>query len=85
MQLQFRIDDTNYVTVSFQLQKSGNSGFTDGPEVIAATIADSKLSDITNDQLFDLAAAVLEHFEQPQASSGTSPDWRSEFLEATKY
>lgn len=89
MQLQFRIDDNNYVTFAFQLENPGDNGFASGPEIISAAIVDSKLSNIEKDQLIDLAGQLID-FETSGSRTGgidpteREPDWRAEFLAACK-
>lgn len=76
MQFQFRIDDANVVTIQLQLQKAGDDSPLAGPEVIAAAIADAKLSNVTQDQLFDLAGQILDYFSTSVASQKPSnSDW----------
>jgi len=86
MQLKIWLDDTNYITIAAQLQAPGSNGYGDSPEIIAATIVDRKLSNIQEDQFFDLTAAILEHFERPQqkGNDGAQADWRTEWLDATR-
>lgn len=86
MQLQFRVDDNNSLTVDFKLSKASPGGFTDGPEIISAVVSDSKLSDLTADQLFDLAGQIVDYFSQPhqEPKPVAEGDWRHEFLEATR-
>lgn len=86
MQLTFRIDDSNYVTTDLRIQATGDDGYADGPEVIAAVVSDSKLSNIEQDQLLDLAADVLDFLAAKHpVKTGPRPDWyENEFLPATR-
>ena len=61
MQLQFRIDDTNHITVDFQLSNAGDNGTNHSPEVTAAIITDKKLSLLSQDQIIDLAGQCIDH------------------------
>lgn len=86
MQLKLWIDDNNQITIDFQLQNSADNGFADGAEVIAATITNSKLSDIGKTQLFDLTGQLVDYFSRPADSAGSAVDhdWRTEWLAATR-
>lgn len=80
MQLQFRIDDTNYVTVQCELSKPRAGQSADGPEVTAAVVVDSKLSNLEIDDIFDVAGQILDHLTAtaPPAPS-PNEDWRDMF------
>lgn len=85
MQLQFRIDDTNYVTIDLQLQTATLGGPATGPEVLAAVVTDSKLSRLSHDQLLDLVGQVVDYFSRSQEGQKTSADWfEEEWLPATR-
>lgn len=87
MQFQFRIDDSNSVTFNVQLANADSSGFADGPEVIAATVLDEKLSQLSFDQIVGLAAQLVDYFSRPQESgiASRAPDWfEQEWLPATR-
>lgn len=84
MQFQFRVDDDNYLTIELQLQVAGPESAQNGPELIAATVVDSKLSMLQDDELFDLAAQIVDYFSRSQADHGAPSDWRAEWLAATK-
>lgn len=80
MQLKFWIDDSNYVTVLCQLEKPGPGEDESLPDVVAARVSDSKLSDIKVDQLLDIAGQIVDHLTQREAPR-VSPqdDWRDAF------
>ncbi len=87
MQLQLRIDDNNYVTIEFQLQTPDTNSPADGPELIAATVIDSKLSNLKSDELFDITGQVVDYFNRPQGAPERRPgyDWfNDEWLPATR-
>ncbi len=56
MQLKLWIDDNNQITFDLRLQSSGDNGSQARPELIAAVITDSQLSDIGQDGILDLAS-----------------------------
>lgn len=85
MQLTFRIDDNNYLTFDLQLQASGPAGYQDGPELIAAAVSDSKLSQLEHDAVLDIAGQVVDYFSRDQQSTSPGPDWfEKEWLPATR-
>ena len=85
MQFQFRIDDNNCLTFDIRVQAAGSSGFETGPELVAAVISDSKLSNISEDAIIGLAADIVDFFSvKHPVSTGPSPDWfENEWLPAT--
>lgn len=83
MQLKIWLDDSNHLTFSLKLSSAVSGGYTDGPEVIAAVVSDSQLSNISEDQLIDLLGQTIDFLTTDQQSTGPEPDWRTEFLAAT--
>ncbi len=75
MQLQFRIDDTNYITVEFQLQSTGADSSSDRPQIIAATVTDTKLSQLKTDDILDLAAQIVDYFSVAPQADKPAGDW----------
>ncbi len=79
MQLKLWIDDNNQITFDLRLQSSGDNGSQARPELIAAVITDSQLSDIGQDGILDLASQVVGYFEANDASQRPAADWASEY------
>lgn len=81
MQFTFRIDSDNYITYKLSLQNVSNGEFRDGTEVVAAVIADKKLSNIEMDDLLDVAGQLLDHVTPRHRPTADSPneDWRDLF------
>lgn len=87
MQLTLRIDDNNFITLHLLTTPSGDTGPDAVPEVGAASIADSKLSNISQDQLLALTADALDYLQAEKSPAQASPagDWfTNEWLPATK-
>ena len=82
MQLQFRIDDSNYLTYELSISKPSARGTEDGPEVTATLLVDHKLSSIAEAQLLDVVAQTIDHLTAPDPGEITSKeDWREAFRE----
>lgn len=81
MQLKIGLDDNNYITVAIQLQKADDNGPNHGPEIIAATITDTQLSDIGQAELLDIAAQTIGYFEANEASQRPAADWAADYRE----
>lgn len=79
MQLQFRIDDNNYVVFQLELSAASPESGTDGPEVIATVVTESKLSDLSADELYDLAGQVCDQVGRAVPQPAQVADWRDEF------
>lgn len=80
MQFKIWIDDDNYVTVACEFQSNRSGGYEDGPEIIAATIVDKKLSNIEIDQLLDLAGGAVDLLTaKPAVATSPQEDWRDKF------
>ena len=81
MQFTIRVDANNHLTVSTILRKSDDPQYADRPELAAATISDKQLSDITENQLFDILGQVIDHFTHTDVPAPTGPneDWRENF------
>lgn len=80
MQLTFRIDDNNFLTVNVRISDAGASEYQDGPEVSAAVISDQKLSDIEASQLLDVVGQVVDHLTAADKPAPPSnDDWRAKF------
>ena len=84
MQLKVWLDDNNTVTFALKLSSPGHGQPDIGPEIIAASVVDSKLSDIQENQLIDLMGQTADYFSVDHRSPGPAPDWREEFLAATR-
>lgn len=81
MQLTIRIDDHNYLSISTKLEGPDPSQPENGPEVVAAVVTDSKLSDLEAPQLLDIVGQVVDHLttvQQPPVPSDEN-DWRMAF------
>lgn len=81
MQLTFRIDDNNYISVSTKLEGPDPSQPENGPEVVAAVVIDSKLSDLEAPQLLDIVGQVVDHLTTVQQApvAPDENDWRVAF------
>ena len=81
MQLQFRIDDANYLVVDVKFEETSFTGRQGDAEIAAAVVSDHKLSDLEMDQFTDLVGQVLDHLqgrsERPQPRA--QDDWREKF------
>ena len=75
MQLTFRIDDNNFLTFDLQLQRVAGNESDAGPELIAAVVTDSKLSNISDDDLMRLVEQVVDYTARPQGADKPSGDW----------
>jgi len=84
MQLTFRIDDRNYLTFDLRFQTAGPGSYASGPELIAASIADTELSQLTEADLFNLAAQIVDYFSRDQQAPKKAGDWYDEWLAATR-
>ena len=85
MQLSLRIDDNNYLAIALQLQNAGNNQSADGPELVSATVVDSKLSQLSDHDILAITAQVVDYFSRDQRSSETPPDWYNDiWLPATR-
>ena len=83
MQLTLRIDDNNYLTYNISLSPPDGNGQDTGPEVGAASLADSKLSNLEHAQILGLTTDLIDYLESESspAQSAPSGDWfTSEFL-----
>lgn len=80
MQLQFRIDNSNYLTYKLGLSSPSARSADDGPEITAVVLEDKQLSAIKEDQLLDVVAQVLDHLTAPDPGELThKDDWREQF------
>ena len=80
MQFQIRIDDGNFVTVDASLSNVGQFGGEGVPEVGAAVVTNGKLSDLTQDQLFDVVGQCIDILTAKAADPvQPGPDWRDAF------
>ena len=79
MLITIRIDDNNYVTFNTLLGAAVSNGSDSVPEVTAASISDSKLSDIGLPQLLAITGDVLDYVaaESSPAQNAPSGDWFS--------
>lgn len=86
MQCQFRIDDNNYIDVDFKLQAAGDGSPLAGPEIIAATITKTQLSDLKADDVFNIVGQIVDYFAvgATPERAGPEPDWRQEWLESCR-
>lgn len=84
MQLQFRIDDNNVITVDLQLQRASALGHEGRAEVIAAVVSDAKLSNLQADELLDLAGQAIDMLTTVQQQRPSSDWFTDEWLPATK-
>ncbi len=77
MQLQLRIDDGNFLDVTYTLQASSDGQPHSGPEVTQAAITNSKLSNLTADQILDITAQVIDFFAAETSPGAKAPegDW----------
>lgn len=84
MQFQLRVDDDNYVTFALQLQRTVGASADDGPELIAATITDSKLSELSENDIYGLAEQLVDYLSRDQSPQDSPKDWfRDSWLPAT--
>lgn len=81
MQLTFRIDGDNYITYQLKLSAADNYQPEDGPEVIAALVSESKLSQLEMDEFLGIVAQTLDHVTSAPARpvEETKDDWRHLF------
>lgn len=79
MQLKIWIDDNNYAVVALKLAEAGVGEPAGFPEVVAASVVDSKLSDLKVDQLFELVGQVCDHLEARATAPAPRDDWREKF------
>ena len=84
MQFEFRIKGGDSVTINCQLSAAGAHSPEDGPELIAASIADTELSQLTEADLFNLAAQIVDYFSRDQQAPKKAGDWYDEWLAATR-
>ena len=87
MQLQFRIDDNNFIAVNLTLSANDSNNSEHRPEVSAAVVVDSKLSDLSDVELLDLAGQALDYIQSEVSPAAKSPsgDWfTNEWLPACK-
>ena len=77
MQLQLRIDDDNFVDITFSLSAADAGQPDSGPEVSQAVVTNSKLSNLKTSDIFDITSQVLDFFaaETRPANSAPSGDW----------
>ena len=84
MQLQFRIDDNNYLTYELHISSTGLGPDGNSPEVSAVTVnaQATKLSNISDNQLLDVVDQVLGHLTAPDSGPETHTpvdDWHEQF------
>ena len=77
MQLQLRIDDDNYVDITFSLSAADAQQPDSSPEVTQAAITNSKLSNLKTSDVFDLTSQILDFFaaETRPANNPPAGDW----------
>ena len=83
MQFEFRIGNAESVTIDLQLAPPGSDSAVLGPEVVAASVSDSKLSKLSKDDVFSIAAQVVDYFSRPETTSNPG-DWYDEWYAATR-
>ena len=69
MQLTFRIDDRNYLTFDLRFQTAGPGSYASGPELIAATVSDSKLSELSDADVIAIAEQVIDYCSRDQTDN----------------
>jgi len=83
MQLTLRIDDNNYVTYAVKFSPADPQQPSAGPELIAATLSDSKLSLLSQTDILDLTAQIVDYFSVSQSAPKNADDWQKDWLAAT--
>ena len=80
-QIELRVDDNNHITVAAELQAASPDESTDIPEVIAARVVNSKLSDLGQDQLLNTVGQIVDHLTTVQQApvDRSGYDWRADF------
>lgn len=85
MQFEFRIDDDNYIRFDLQLQGAGVSGYTDGPELLAATVSDKGVSKLSESEIVGIASQIVDYCSRDQSGGKAPSDWfEDEWLPATR-
>ena len=78
MQFSFRIDDNNYATFALTLSPAIPGQPDARPEVNSATLSDSKLSHLSNDDILSIASDVLGLLDSAQPVSPQA-DWYDDY------
>ncbi len=85
MQFQFRVDDDNFLTFDIQLQRAMLGASETRAELVAATLSDSKLSNLAEGDILDIGAQIVDMLTTSAQSQSPSADWfNEEWLPATR-
>ena len=77
MLVELRIDNTEYVALNVRTQNVSDTSAEDIHEVVAAVIANEKLSKLQVNQVFDIVGQALDYFAEPTSEFTSAPkDWR---------
>lgn len=79
MQLEIRIEDTDSITFGLQFQPTDANGSALGPELIAATVTDSQLSNLRQTQVIDIVNQLVGYFEASGEAQKPAADWAADF------
>ena len=86
MQLKLWIDDNNYLTFDILMDRNGLTGHDAVPEIGAASLTDSKLSNLRQDQILAITGDLLDYVNAEKTpAQQPAGDWfTNEWLPATR-
>lgn len=84
MEFTFKVDSDNFITFDTRIQRAGADSYGSSAEVVSAVVSKQELSQLTADDILDIASQLVDYVSREQKPSKPSDWFADEWLPATR-